>query len=115
MDVLWSRGPSTVREIADELRAKKPMAYTTVQTMCKILTDKGYASFSKEERAFIYQAEISQKDVRRGALRSMIDQFFGGSPKFLALHLLGESELDPNEIKELQKLIDQASRKGGNK
>ncbi len=115
MDVLWRCGPSSVRQIADEVKADKPMAYTTVQTMCKILTDKGYTSFVKEGRAFIYNADISRAEVRRGALSSMIDQFFGGSPKVLAQHLMEESDLKSSDMQELQELIDKASRKEGKK
>ncbi len=113
MNVLWKRGPSSVREILEELDSET--AYTTVQTMCKILTEKGYASFSKNGRAFIYRAEISQSEARKGALKSVIDQFFGGSPKLLAQHMMEDIELKPEEIKELQDLIDKTGKTGAEK
>jgi len=111
MNVLWARGPSTVREIADELSKEKATAYTSVQTMCGILADKGYASFSKECRAFIYEAKVAQDTVRRSALKSMLDQFFGGSPQALAQHLVKESDIDLEDIRELQEMLDESKPK----
>jgi predicted transcriptional regulator len=107
MEVLWREGEASVRTIADELSKEKPTAYTTVQTMCKILAEKGYADFHKEGKAFIYTPKISQKDARQGALTTMLNRFFGGSPEVLAQHLLQETDIDMKDIEALQKKIDQ--------
>ena len=108
MQILWDKGEASVREIADILSEEKPTAYTTVQTMCKILADKGYADFHKEGKAFIYSPKITQQEARQGALTSMLNKFFGGSPKVLAQHLLEETNIDLNDLEELQNKIDQA-------
>jgi predicted transcriptional regulator len=107
MQVLWREGEASVRKITDELSKQKPTAYTTVQTMCKILAEKGYAEFHKEGKAFIYTPKISQKEARQGALTSMLNRFFGGSPEVLAQHLLQETDIDMKDIEALQKKIDQ--------
>lgn len=107
MEVLWREGEASVRTIADELSKEKPTAYTTVQTMCKILAEKGYADFHKEGKAFIYTPKISQKEARQGALTTMLNRFFGGSPEVLAQHLLQETDIDMKDIEALQKKIDQ--------
>lgn len=108
MRILWDRGEASVREIADILSQDKKTAYTTVQTMCKILADKGYADFRKQGKAFIYSPKITQKDARQGALTSMLNKFFGGSPEVLAQHLLQETDIDLSDLEELQNKIDQA-------
>lgn len=110
MNILWTRGPSSVREIAAALSEEKPTAYTSAQTMCKILAEKGYASFSKAGRAFIYKAEVSKNEAQRGALKTMLDQFFGGSPQVLAQHMMQENDLSSADLDELQKLIDQSKK-----
>ena len=88
LEVLWKEGEASVKDIAQALSEEKPTAYTTAQTMCKILEEKGYAEYRKEGRAFIYRAKISQKEARQGALTSLLNRFFGSSPELLAQHLM---------------------------
>ncbi|WP_286261908.1 BlaI/MecI/CopY family transcriptional regulator [Thalassotalea atypica] len=108
MEVLWKNGEASVRDIATALSEEKPTAYTTVQTLCKILAEKGYADFRKEGKAFIYSPKITQKDARQSALTSMLNKFFGGSPKVLAQHLMQETDIDLDDLEALQRQIDQA-------
>ena len=108
MEILWQKEQASVREIADILSEKKTTAYTTVQTMCKILADKGYADFHKEGKAFIYTPKITQKDARKGALTSLLNKFFGGSPEVLAQHLMEETDIELDDLAALQKQIDRA-------
>jgi predicted transcriptional regulator len=106
MEILWKKEQASVREIADTLSEEKTTAYTTVQTMCKILADKGYVDFHKEGKAFIYTPKVSQKDARKGALTSLLNKFFGGSPEVLAQHLMQETDIELDDLAELQKQID---------
>ena len=92
MEVLWEFGALSVKAINEKLNEGKSKseqhAYTTIQTMCKILAEKDYAGFEKQGRAFIYTAKISKNDARKTVLKSMLQQFFGGSSLSLAQHLL---------------------------
>ncbi|MFC6633871.1 BlaI/MecI/CopY family transcriptional regulator [Microbulbifer taiwanensis] len=107
LEILWERGECSVKEIAGALSADKPAAYTTVQTMCKILADKGYADYRKEGRAFVYRACISRTEARQSALKSLLNRFFGSSPELLAQHLIRETEIDLKDLESLQKKIDE--------
>lgn len=106
MEILWKQNEASVREIADVLSQKKPTAYTTVQTLCKILAEKGYADYRKEGKAFLYSPKITQKEARQSALTSMLNKFFGGSPKVLAQHLMQETDIDIDDLEALQTQID---------
>lgn len=108
MQILWQKQEATVKEITQALSEDKTTAYTTVQTMCKILVDKGYAEFRKEGRAFIYRPRITQTEARQGALKSLLHRFFGGSPEVLARHLMEETDLKLEDLEALQHKIDQA-------
>ncbi|KGJ91708.1 BlaI/MecI/CopY family transcriptional regulator [Colwellia psychrerythraea] len=108
MEILWKKEQASVREITDTLSEEKTTAYTTVQTMCKILADKGYADFHKEGKAFIYTPKITQKDARKGALTSLLNKFFGGSPEVLAQHLMQETDIELDDLAALQKEIDRS-------
>jgi BlaI family penicillinase repressor len=108
MEILWKKEQASVREITDTLNEEKATAYTTVQTMCKILADKGYADFHKEGKAFIYTPKMTQKEARKGALTSLLNKFFGGSPEVLAQHLMQETDIELDDLAALQKEIDRA-------
>ena len=116
MDVLWELGEASVREITDVLAGQKQTAYTTVQTMCKIMADKGYLSYRKQGRAFVYRPEISREQARTSAVGQLLSQFFGSSPTLLAEHLLSKDEMATADLDALQQQIDrERARRQGNK
>ncbi len=113
MQVLWQQGPSSVKDIAAVLSQDSPVAYTTVQTLCRILLDKGHVQAEKQGKAFIYQAITVQQEARTQALSSLLKRFFGGSPALLAQHLLAEQHLSPELAAQLQASIDDAVQAAG--
>lgn len=108
MEILWERGEASVKDIAEILSLEKPTAYTTVQTMCKILAEKGYAAFRKEGRAFLYSAILTRAAARQGALQTLLNKFFGSSPELLAQHLMQETDIELEDLEALQRKIDKA-------
>lgn len=108
MDLLWRDGAMTVRDLTERLSAEQPVAYTTVQTICRILLDKGHVEAHKAGKAFVYQALTVQQEARSVALLQLLKKFFGGSPDALAQHLLQEQTLTPELALQLQAKIDQA-------
>ena len=110
MKILWTEGQSSVKDITKQLSVDKNTAYTTVQTMCKILVEKGYADFNKQGRAFIYHPKITQAEARRGALKSLLNRFFGGSPEILAQHLIQETDIEMSDLETLQDQINASTQ-----
>jgi predicted transcriptional regulator len=108
MAVLWERGSATVADVLAAVRAKRPLTYSTVQTMMRILEEKGYATHEKVGRAFIYKAEIDAKQARRRALKHLVSRLFNNSPSLLVLNVLEDEQIDPAELKRLKKLIEDA-------
>jgi len=110
MQILWRNGELSDKEITTELPKTKPTAYTTMQTMCKILAEKGYADFRKDGRAFLYSAKITEKEAQQSALTTLLNRFFGGSSQLLTQHLMEESDVDLNALQQLQDKIDQKNK-----
>ncbi|MEM9670560.1 MAG: BlaI/MecI/CopY family transcriptional regulator [Pseudomonadota bacterium] len=102
MNVLWDIGEASVRDVADALKDKHDLAYTTVMTTMKIMADKGYLSFRKEGRAHIYAPKLSRDGARRNALSSLVSSLFDGSPKHLAQHLVEDDKLTLEDIDALR-------------
>lgn len=111
LEVLWAKQDASAREVTDVLSETRSVAYTTVQTMLKILDRKGFVTHQTEGRTFIYRAAVSRVQARSSALRQLVGQFFGGSPNALAQHLLSEHEIDLTDLEVLQEKIDAAQAK----
>jgi predicted transcriptional regulator len=105
MRVLWELETATVADVVDGLRKKRPVTYSTVQTMLRILEEKGYVTHEKVARAFIYQPRVDQRQARLRALRQLAGRLFDGSPSLLVLNVLEDDTLDPAELKRMKKLI----------
>lgn len=102
IDVLWDRGEVSVRELTDSLEADHGLAYTTVLTMVRIMTDKGYLGFRKLGRAHIYRPLLSREGARSQALGSLVKSLFGGSAHNLAQHLVQDDQLTLEDIEALR-------------
>ena len=89
-------------------RKKRPVSYSTVQTILRILENKGYVAHEKVARAFVYRPIVNARQARRRALRHLVTRLFEGSPGLLVLNVLEDEELSPSELKQLKKLIEDA-------
>jgi BlaI family transcriptional regulator, penicillinase repressor len=108
MSVLWRRQSSTVGDVVDVLKKKQVVSYSTVQTILRILEAKGYVTHEKVARAFVYRPVVDERQARRRALKHLVARLFDGSPSLLVLNVLEDEQIDPAELKQLKKLIDEA-------
>ena len=106
LSVLWQKERATVADVVAAL--KKKFSYSTVQTILRILEDKGYVSHEKVARAFIYTPRVDKHQTRRRALRHMAARLFNGSVSLLVLNVLEDDQIDPEELSRLKKLIEEA-------
>ena len=106
MEVLWSRGESTVGDVLAAFPRKDRRAYSTVLTILRILEQKGFVRHRKEGRAFVYAAAVGRKEARRSALNLLVSRFFNNSPELLMLNLLERERMDPKELQRLKKLVE---------
>jgi BlaI family transcriptional regulator, penicillinase repressor len=108
MAVLWERQTATVADVVAALKKKRPVTYSTVQTILRILEVKGYVSHEKVARAFIYRPRVDEHQARRRALRHLMTRLFNGSPSLLVLNVLADEQIDSEELARLKKLIENA-------
>jgi predicted transcriptional regulator len=105
MAVLWKAQSATVSEVVAALSPKREVSYSTVQTILRILENKGYVGHDKLGRAFIYRPLVDERQARKRALRHLVKRLFEGSPRLLVLNVLDDEEIDPEELKQLKELI----------
>jgi len=108
MAVLWHRQTATVGDVVVSLAKVRPVSYSTVQTILRILEVKKYVAHDKVARAFVYRPLVDERQARRRALRHLAGRLFNGSPSLLVLNVLHDEEMDPDELRRLKKLIADA-------
>src|ERR1700684_332974 len=108
MEIVWASGPVTVGAVVGALPAEDRPAYNTVQTMMKILERKGYVSHRAEGRAFVYQSVVDRAATARTAFSQVVQRFFCGSSRALALTLIQGDQLSEHELDELLRTIERA-------
>jgi predicted transcriptional regulator len=102
--VLWNRGPSTVREVAEAMRHQG--AYTTVLKTLQIMTEKGLVRRNDTARTHVYEAAASQRSTQRQLVSDLMHRVFDGSVATLVLHALQAGTASPEEIAEIHRLLD---------
>src|SRR5690242_1659248 len=109
LQVLWTRGPSTVREVHEAL--KKPLGYTSVLKLMQIMTAKGLVWRDEAQRAHVYEACQPAEKTKRQLAVDMIQRVFDGSARELMLHALADRPASKDEIEELRQLLDEYERR----
>jgi BlaI family penicillinase repressor len=105
--VLWTRGPSTVREVHESLREQKALGYTTVLKLLQIMTAKGTVRRNEEQRAHVYEACLPATETKRQLAGDVLQRVFEGSATELMLHALAGRRTSKKELKELRQLLDE--------
>jgi len=108
--VLWSRGPSTVREVHESLQEKKSLGYTSVLKFLQIMIAKGTVRRNETLRAHVYEACLPAEQTKRQLAGDMLQRVFEGSASQLMMHALAGRKASLEEIQELRRVLDEYER-----
>ncbi|HEY0432455.1 MAG TPA: BlaI/MecI/CopY family transcriptional regulator [Chitinophagaceae bacterium] len=113
LQILWTRGLATVREVHEELSKTKDAGYTTTLKLMQIMHEKGLVKRDDSVRTHVYQAAVNKEKTQKHLLSKMIDSLFGGSPTQLVIQALGTGEHNASaeELAEIQALLDALKNK----
>jgi predicted transcriptional regulator len=111
MKVVWRKDEVTVRDVYESLRESRPIAYTTVMTMMRILQEKGYLTKVAEERAHVYKPSRPRQQVVGAMLREFVDRVFDGASDSLLLHLAKDNKLTAKQKRLVTRLIEEEEEK----
>ncbi len=110
LKVLWDQGSSSVRIVHKQLMQREPdLAYNTVQTMLRIMEDKGLVGHILDGRMFVYSATFT----RDQSMAYFLERVFDGAASQLISSLLRNERVSSEELEEMQALIAQARRRDG--
>ena len=107
--ILWSRGPSTVRDVATEMG--REAAYTTVLKLLQIMTDKQLVRRVESSRTHVYEAAHSERQMQQHLVADLLDRAFNGSAATLVMRALSAKKTSPKELAEIRRLLKM--KKGG--
>lgn len=113
LQIIWEHGPSTVREVMNLLKPKRPRAYTSVMSLMNVMAEKGLLNQEPKGRAFIYSAKVSRDKTQSSMLSDLLNRAFDGSANALVAHLLQQAEPNSEELDEIHKTITKFTRKKG--
>src|SRR5688500_12424729 len=107
LQILWTKGIATVREVHEELGKTKDVGYTTTLKLMQIMHEKGLVKRDESIRTHIYQPSANKERTQKHLLGKMIDSLFGGSSTQLILQALGNGEkTSPEELEQIQTLLN---------
>jgi len=110
MKVVWRKDEATVRDVHAALSESRPIAYTTVMTLMRILQEKGYLTKATDEKAHVYRPAKPSQQVIGGMVRDFLDRVFDGASDALLVHLARDNQLTPKQRRIVRQLLDDSDR-----
>jgi BlaI family transcriptional regulator, penicillinase repressor len=111
LHILWSRGPSTVREIHEVLAKEKDVGYTSALKFLQIMTAKGLVTRTEDQRAHVYSAQQPAEKTKQQFAADVLKRVFHGSASQLMQHALSGRRGSKKEIEEMRRMLDEYERK----
>ena len=111
MEVLWDVGGASVAQVLERLPKRDRPAFNSVQTLLRILEQKGYLRHEEVGRAFVYHPLVARVEASRAAVQHLLKRFFNNSAELLTVRLLEDEQLDDVELHRLQRMIEEAKAK----
>lgn len=104
VQALWAMGSGSARDVQQHLH-ELGLAHTTIGTILTRLEKRGVLSSSSRGRERVFETLISEGDVKRSMVSSLVSTLFKGDSKALLAHLVSEGDIDKNELSEIEKLL----------
>lgn len=108
MRVLWDKGEASAAQVQQTLDRTRKLAITTVSTLLARLEKKGVISHRNEGRTFIYRPRVSELEVRRRTISSVIRNLFRGNPSEVVGQILSERDVSQEDLARMKQLIQDA-------
>ncbi len=111
LKILWQREVASVREVHEELALHKDVGYTTTLKLMQIMFEKKLVSRDASSKVHFYKPNVTQETTQKQFLPKFINTLFSGSASQLVMQTLGHHQATPEEIDEIQHLLNQLKEK----
>ena len=106
LKVLWGNGPSTVRQVNDQISKEQKTGYTTTLKLMQIMIEKGLLVRDDSTFKHVYKPAISEEKTEKQIVSDMLDKVFAGSAERLVMRALSAKQLSAEERKKIRQLLD---------
>jgi predicted transcriptional regulator len=110
MNILWRLDGGTVNDVLAALPRERPLAYTSVSTILRILEQKGVLGSEKVGRGHRYLPLVPKQDYEAFALEQVMGKVFDGQPVALVRRLVDGGQLSRADLAALQELLEERSK-----
>ncbi|MBI4889619.1 MAG: BlaI/MecI/CopY family transcriptional regulator [Acidobacteria bacterium] len=110
LQILWNLGPSTVRQVHENLEGKNGSGYTTTLKLMQIMAEKGLVLRDERERAHVYRPVSEEQETKGRLAGDLMDRVFGGSAAALVLGALSAKPASPEEIDQIRRMLKEYER-----
>jgi BlaI family penicillinase repressor len=111
LQVIWDRGPSTVRDVYLTLAEDREIGYSTVLKFMQIMTEKGSLVRDETVRPQVYRAARPRRHTQQGIVRDLIARAFGGSSVSLIMQALSDRGATADERRRIREALDALEKK----
>jgi len=105
LNILWTLGPSTVRDV--HTASAKDTGYTTILKQMQVMSEKGLLSRNERYRSHVYEARMAKEQTQRQLTRSLMQRAFDGSAKNLVLGALSSQKVSTKDLAEIRGMLDE--------
>jgi BlaI family transcriptional regulator, penicillinase repressor len=106
LNILWTTGPATVREVHNALSGKQ-IGYTTVLKQMQVMAEKGLLERSERFRSHVYGASLPKEQTQRQLAGNLLHRAFDGSARNLVLGALSSQKVSAAELAEIRQILDE--------
>lgn len=107
MNIIWSLNKVTIKEVVSHLSQERPLAYTTVATVVKVLEQKGFLMCQKNSYAHIFMPIVTKAEYESTCIDHMVANVFDGEPAALVQRLLMAKKLQHDDIQAIEEALKQ--------
>jgi predicted transcriptional regulator len=111
LGILWNNGPSTVRQVNEEMNKQQRTGYTTTLKLMQIMTEKGLVVRDDSKFQHIYKPAVSEEKTQKQVVGDLLEKVFSGSAEKLVMRALSAKKVSARELAKIRKTLDEMERK----
>jgi predicted transcriptional regulator len=109
--ILWTNGPSTVKQVHKVVNKDRPTVYTTTLKVMQVMREKGLLVRNDSKYRHIYRPALPEEKTQRQLVIDFLERTFSGSTEKLMMHLLSAKKISAKERAKIRKMLDEIERK----
>ena len=109
--ILWNNGPSTVRQVNEEMNKQQRTGYTTTLKLMQIMAEKGLVVRDDSKFQHVYKPAVSEEKTQKQVVRDLLEKAFSGSAEKLVMRALSAKKISAKELAKIRKMLDEMEGK----